>query len=66
MAEQIMVAFGIWTWVGPWNHVLGDDQGKGQFWGTSGPLYRKGNIHPPFTHQRLCYSVADYCLPIAP
>ena len=38
MAEQIMVAFGIWTWVGPWNHVLGDDQGKGQFWGTSGPL----------------------------
>jgi len=38
MNQPIQVTFGVWTWVGPRNHVLdGSSHAKGQFWGRKGP-----------------------------
>ena len=42
MAELIKMSFGIWTWAGPRNHVLGGVQilhANGQFWGKRGGYY---------------------------
>jgi len=42
MAELIEMLFGVWTWVGPRNHVLGGGSDpavrKGQFRGISRPV----------------------------
>jgi len=48
MAEPIKMPFGLWTQVGPGNHVLDGVQrshdGKRQFWGKGRPILKLGML----------------------
>jgi len=54
-AEPIEMSFGVWSRVGPRNHVLDggpDLRGKGQFWGRKGRPIVKYSDHLPWAVQK--------------
>jgi len=61
MAELIKMPFGLWTWVGPRNHVLDQvlygiqiPHAKGQFWGEKGrPIVKYRDTLPRAVQKQL-------------
>jgi len=59
-AESVKMPFGLWTWMGPRNHVLDggpDPHGNGQFWWKGALIVKYRDFVPQAVQKQLNRSI---------